>query len=883
MPKARKADILSTGVISDDALVTLIRECIENEVSTITYKNEKLRIARVRLLSEAYGRLLAGKTLSFFSYDQVDDKLKSVSNKELKYICSLIVFALEKGIFSDSKLKRLLTFKHRFTTQGVSYEDFDYLMTAENYDVFVKRADSGNVRFYTEVFFFRCNDLKIMDQEAKDLTAEWLDKIKLSGGSMETRCQNMLEIRRVSEELFKDTGIDGLKRDSLVCTNKIKLVLQYLQYINVKHALPSEMQYMLHFKDCFVGGGAQKFQDMCLCENVFQYMVIDRGLKNQRAIFKTDIPYGTTMYSDLREYIQQSPYRNSMYSAFIGEFYRSMGSFAVDDTTKLSFCTFAESNRYFYKKYKGKNCATYLFSLYNYFYNKYQINFFNDEGLDIAVLSKRGFLQLVNSGFAIIKYNPNDPVPEEDKWLLCYKREYESSTNHPTSNTITMDFSDVNNETLKGWLKTYVWLKRKSIITKRNVATSIKEALNYIHSIRTKEILNLYCRDIAPLDSPIMLGEAMAVRQLFKSQTNTSLVTQNTKIYNLRAFIQFLDENEVCQIDSGVYYHLYNQNELNNTATAIPDDDLRAMTRVMINNAQESIKNELYSVIFKIALDTEFRISQIVSLQKDCVYETAKKGEFIILSRRKDSTSEDEQQPITIETKRQIDRAIAITAAIRVQAPEYLKNTLFIVPQNGMVSVRAITRENFRKYLARCCEQAEIPTYTAANLRDTHMTKAREFKIKHQLSEIETSALTGHKTPDVDMRHYVDMNVYTMMEVLHGVIIGNVDINGHIEKALPDDIARSENEVSCGCGYCKSPVCHNMTYLDCIMCGDFVTMPSRLPFFEEQIKQIDIKIQQANTPHDKEDYVNIKRLLVAYISRIKTIEKEIKQCGTTEA
>ena len=375
----------------------------------------------------------------------------------------------------------------------------------------------------------------------------------------------------------------------------------------------------------------------------------------------------------------------------------------------------------------------------------------------------------------------------------------------------------------------------------------------------------------------------MAVRQYIKAQTDTSPVTQNTKIYNLRAFLQFLDENGVCQIDSGVYYHLYNQNELNNTAKAIPDDDLRSLIRVMINNAQGSLKNELYSVIFKIALDTEFRISQIVSLQKDCVYETAKKGEFIILSRRKDAASQDEQQPITTETKRQIDRAIAITAAIRAQAPKYLKNTLFIVPQNGTVSARAITRENFRKYLVQCCEQAEIPVYTAENLRDTHMTKAREFKIKHQLSDIETAALTGHKTPDIDMQHYVDMNVYTMMEALHGVIIGNVNINGNIEKTLPDDIARNENEVSGGCGYCKSPVCNNMTYLDCIMCGDFVTMPSRLPFFEEQVKQMDIKIQQANTPHDKEDYVNIKRLLVAYISRIKSIEKEETQCGTTEA
>ncbi len=883
MPKARKADILSTGVISDDALVSLVREYIENEVSATPYKYEKLRIARMKSLSEAYGRLLAGKTLGFFTYDQVNEKLKGVSSKELTYICSLIIYALEKGIISDNKLKRLLTFKHRFTTQGVGYADFEYLMTAENYDIFVKRADSMDTRWYAEAFFFRCYDLKIENQEAKQLTTEWLDKIKLIGGSMGTRCQEMVEIRRVSEELFKDGGIDELKKEDLTCTNQISLILQYLQYINSKHSLPSEIQYILQFKDYYGGKGATKFKEMCLCENVYQYLAVDKKDKNERAILKTDIPIGTTLYNDLCEYLQQSPYREAVYSAFISELYGSMGQFAVDDTVKLSFRTFTESNRYFYKKYSGKKCAQYLFSFYNFCYNKYEINFFSDAGLDVAVLSKRGLLQLVNNGFIIIKYNPNDPVPMEDKWLLCYKREYEASTNHSTSNTITVDFSDVKNETFKVWLKTYVWQGRKSILSKRVVATGITGALNYINSIRTKEILTLFCRDIAAIDSPITQNEAMAVRQYIKTQTDTSPVTQNTKIYNLRAFLQFLDENDVCQIDSGVYYHLYNQNELNNTAKAIPDDDLRSLTRVMINNAQESLKNELYSVIFKIALDTEFRISQIVSLQKDCVYETAKKGEYIILSRRKDSVFEDEQQPITIETKRQIDRVITITAGIRAQAPEYLKDMLFIVPQKGTVPVRAITRENFRKYMVRCCAQAKIPVYTAQNLRDTHMTKAREFKIKHQLSEIETAALTGHKTPDVDMQHYVDMNVYTRMEALHGVIIGNVDINGHIEKTLPDDLARNENEVSGGCGYCKSPVCNNMTYLDCIMCGDFVTMPSRLPFFEEQVKQMDIKIQRANTPHDKEDYVNIKRLLVTYISRIKSIEKEEAQCGTTEA
>lgn len=874
MPKVRKADILSTGIISDDALVSLIRGHIENEVSATSYKSERIRYARVKSLSEAYGRLLAGKNLGLFTYDQVNEKLKTVSDKELKYICSLIIYALEMGIVSDSKLKRLLTFKHRFTTQGISYADFEYLMTAKNYDTFVKHADPRDKRWYDEVFFFRCNELKIKDKEAKELTADWLNQIKLTGESMRTRYQEMLEIRRCSEELFKDTGIDGLKKESLICTNKISLILQYLQYINSKHALPSEIQYILQFEGFYVGKGGAKYREMCTCENVYQYLAVNIKDKKGRAIFKTDIPSGTILYDDMREYLQQSPYRSVAYATFISELFSSMGAHAVDDTTMLSFQSFTSSNSFFYKKYQKKEYAMYLFSFYNFCYSKYEINFFSGVGLDIAILSKRGFLQLVNSGYAVIKYNPNDPVPTEDKWLLCYKKEYEASTNHPTSNTISVDFSDINNESFKEWLKIYVWQGRKSIYSKRNVATSLKGVLNYVHSIRTREILTLYCRNIATLDSPITQNEAMAARQYIKTQTDTSPVTQNTKIYNLRAFLQFLDERSICRIDSGVYYHLYNQNELNNTAKAMPDDDLRSLTRVMINNAQGSLKNELYAVIFKIALDTEFRISQIVSLQKDCVCETAKKGEFIILSRRKDSSCEDEQQPITIETKRQIDKAIEITAAIRVQAPEYLKDMLFIVPQNGTVPARAITRENFRKYLARCCEQAEISAYTAANLRDTHMTKAREFKIKKQLSEIETSVLTGHKTPDVDMRHYVDMNVYTMMEALHGVIIGNVDINGHIEHTLPDDIAKNENEVSNGCGYCKSPTCNNMTYLDCIMCSDFVTMPSRLPFFEKQVKQMEIKIQQANTPHDKEDFVNIKRLLVAYIGRIKLIEKE---------
>jgi hypothetical protein len=52
------------------------------------------------------------------------------------------------------------------------------------------------------------------------------------------------------------------------------------------------------------------------------------------------------------------------------------------------------------------------------------------------------------------------------------------------------------------------------------------------------------------------------------------------------------------------------------------------------------------------------------------------------------------------------------------------------------------------------------------------------------------------------------------------------------------------------------------------MCKHFVTTISRLPYFEEAIKMIDHRIENAVITHDKEDLVNIKRLYVGFINEI---------------
>ena len=59
-----------------------------------------------------------------------------------------------------------------------------------------------------------------------------------------------------------------------------------------------------------------------------------------------------------------------------------------------------------------------------------------------------------------------------------------------------------------------------------------------------------------------------------------------------------------------------------------------------------------------------------------------------------------------------------------------------------------------------------------------------------------------------------------------------------------------------------------MINLDCPLCKNFVTTISRLPYFEEQVRILDKKIEVATVPHDKEDLVNIKRLMLRYIEEI---------------
>lgn len=873
MPRKVLPYELDMTKFTDSLLAKVVDELIKEYINTTCNSNP---YCHVRSMNAIYTGIFADVYIEDITAEFVQSILTQQTHKETLYTYHLLIALLEKGLIHDTCLYRLLTFKDRLCNKGFK-KDFSIIIDSDIYD---KLKESGDLDYSQKMFFISMDDVPFEDEHIKVLTEKYLDSLKTNMDyAIAVREQKCYAVKDITKYFFLNAKVSSLTRQQIADYMKsrtrtkcdVVVLFDYLQFLNNTYSFSEEVKELFLFTDYYKSPSSfEKVIELCESPKVRQYVLIKK--ETGVALYKFDMPFTAPLFDVLRDFVTEAPYRNKAFTSFLSELYESSGKTDLSEICDLSFDTFLSSVIHF-SKYRDEIYFTFLFAFYNYCYGRSGIDFFAKKNLNIKLLTKPGLAKFLSQGYEIIRYNPLEDVPCHDKWLLCYNKDYETNTEHSLSETIAVDFTQIDNPTFREWCRYYVWKNHKGILSKRGMIPNLAYAFNYIHALRTGKELPIYCRKREAINTAPSSGEIMALRA-HVTQFKQNPRTANTILYNMRAMLQFLKDNGIADIPSGTFYHMYHQNTIVNSAVAIPDEHLEMLNKLLLDNAKKSVFNNICYTIFYIALETEFRISQIVSLKADCVHEAAKKGQYVVVSKKKDELSDEEEQAITIYTKRHIDHVLENTADLRNKAFGDTKDFLFLVPQNGTVPVRVVTRENFRKYMKACCDELGLPSYTAENLRDTHMTKAREYKIKHQLSDVEHSTLTGHRVSNLDLEHYVDMSLKTMMEAIHGVIIGNVDITGEIVKKVPEHLATAENEVSNGCGYCNSVTCNNLTYLDCMLCKHFVTMPSRLPYFEEQIAVIEERIKTAKIPHDKEDYINIKRLLVGYVCAIKEFMKD---------
>lgn len=694
----------------------------------------------------------------------------------------------------------------------------------------------------SKLLYYRKECYKIADMLCSDLTAKTLLNL-LSDTEDKTHSQ-IQAMQHSLLSIFKNLYLEDIIQDTnLIAFFKLYIDFDSSMTINVIKKILSS-------------------RNVCLWENC-RYQYKDRVQNAFRYLDITD-PHKRTLVKDFL-CLHTGGYLWSVYDAFCEHFDDSLPSADCN----LDFSAFLHQINYFTAHNLDTSICGIVTSFYIYIYNSVDPNIFGTDEAIIAAMHRTRIGYELSNGYTIVPYNPLEDVPLGDKWILCYKEHIHSDI----TQTKLLDFSDITCEIYKLWIKQFIWKENVMVETKAHPLGVYKAGMDYIYQIKTGTVRTFFAHPSTAIEK-ITVSEIEAYKNHILS-TSENNRTRCSRIYNFRNLIKYIDENKLGEIESGVYYNLtYTlSNDYENTQ-AIPDDELQAVSAIMKEKAEQDISAAMYYAVFYIALETEFRGSQIVTLKRNCIRETAKDNEYVLVSGTKKSAGEEIEQPITTYVKREIDIIIRLGEEYREKCSNTrLKDCLFIVPGARRNLFTAMTTVKFNTFFKRCCSEAGIPLYSLQNLRDTHMTKADEYAIRENLSEIERSVLTGHKSSTTDIVHYVDTNIRTLLEAVHGVIIGNVNVDGQIVRNLDPAIRRPENIVSNGCGYCKSQACNNFTYLDCMLCKDFVTTIDRLPYFEEQIRVVDAQIPNCELKHDKEDLINIKLLLLHFIEKIMIIKE----------
>lgn len=864
----KKTDIL------DNTMKEILSDFLKKEADSSKSPQVREKFIKQELTSIFFDTKLNDINKSYVLKLISTHKFSVITQRFLLYLCQ------NNYLTAQNDLRIIEAFEQPlFTTFRKDY--FRYILTSDIAENFIKLYPNAQKAEYT-VFFLDIGNIEFKSIDLKECAIRYINhKLKLdpkttiSDKNTKIRefrniCKNFIS-KIQSNELTRKVTAYYLSMD-WIRTNTINVFSDFIIYMeSLNKVYDKELYRVSVFKKDLPALSKDKYKILLetpLLDRFFIRKIHVRLL----LMANTD---NIEIREALKKYAIQSTYSSASFTTFLQDFQNSLSGLDVYGIYDFSLETLLGQVKYYNNIYHDKHILSFLSGFYVFISSNYNPEIFKNDGFDVRNLQTIGLCQLLASGFEIINLNPIETVPDADKWILCYSDKFASNSGIKTSNTKIVDFTKINNKIYRFWCKYFIWKSTNSLSSKLNSMNIFVMFFNYIDDLKSGKILSLYTKKNDLID--ISVNEIVAYRNyIITSYQNNRTILRH--IYDTRAILKFIQDNNIAEFPSGIYYYLtYKLNNKYDNTKAIPDEKLKQLSAYMNNKSTENSINELFYLAFYIALETEFRPSQIFSLRIDCVSETAKKNEFIITSKTKTSANEPIEQPITIYVKKHIDRILALTQKYRAKnSIADISSYLFLMPSDRKNEYKIITPELFNTYLKNCCKELNLPLYTCQNLRDTHMTKAEEFVIRNQLSDMEQNILSGHRSPNVDTKHYIDTQIKDLLESVHGVIIGDIDISGHIHENLPADIKAQENCVSNGCGYCNSKNCENFSFLDCLLCKDFVTTVDRLPYFQEQVKILDKKIKSATIPHDKEDFVNIKRLYLGFIQQILEIKGGIK-------
>lgn len=484
------------------------------------------------------------------------------------------------------------------------------------------------------------------------------------------------------------------------------------------------------------------------------------------------------------------------------------------------------------------------------------------------IIFTRRFPHWLANDFYFYTLNPTNIPKNKSKICIILKGLDNQSTRMKKEDHMTFDFSFVQNTD-------YVNLMLEYIVTNKNVGGLIFKSsspmliANYMQFfVELKKQAKYPNKNTKYFTNQ----EAILLREKINSK-DINISTKNNEIGAIRRFLMWAKDSKKLQFDDLFFDYLSQYEEPNkNTAKTIPDEDLIKINEYLLEKSQTSDKFKLMHTIFHLALQTEFRINQICTLTTDCIKPTIKPNQFIVVSNTKISHGKKISSVISPLTYHLLMDIIEYTESAREECVvDSIKNYIFLFKPKKGKNISALSAQLFSNNMSDICKELGLShSYTASNLRDTHMTKSLEHIMRNGKSDMEMTVLSKHKHLDTTKNHYIEMELEKMLESTYGITIGAelIETDSKIVDDIPEHLAGEENDVEDGCGKCSAETCIMTNALPCMACKHFITTTKHEVFFKKAIENVNRLIESTKNRHDKEDLVTIKELYVLYLKAI---------------
>lgn len=444
------------------------------------------------------------------------------------------------------------------------------------------------------------------------------------------------------------------------------------------------------------------------------------------------------------------------------------------------------------------------------------------------------FVGRFSDGYRYVPINPNEPVPEYDKWAISPNGLEQAVASDKPERIRYIDFTHISEKIIRNAAKAWFWSEAKAGFENRQRNTLyIIEFFEYRDKLRSMyfdKFVQARAGTDLDLQHTVLSEEVIS----YTNEWNDALTSPSytSRIVPLKLFLQYMNDAGIYRTEIAAFEYLNTSGKGSKPKQEIlpvPKDDFMELIAKLEEKAQDNTLHMLYYIVFCLNTLTPLRISSILDLDDDCLVEKSK-GIYALEVKVKTSDGDEKDIQISKEVKRLVEVALSLTKETRNNAPVEQRHYLFIV-NNQKDFYRSIPSRSYAKYLHDCCDEAGIPRYSAQNLRKTYYTNLVENAIKNNVSLMSLKELTGHANIDTTENYYVKENIRNYLEATYGVEIGNMPIVGTVATDYPE--AKHEDIVNDGCGYCRNPECNVLGTANCLMCKGFITTPKHIAQFEE--------------------------------------------------